>query len=373
MAQTPTCSALAQGRSSWPTQDWTSSPVNVTAKAAEIRALEQEFFTLTGKDRERIGLRTDALLIVKKGVIVYEKYARGYTASNPHISWSVAKSISSTLVGIASGAGALQLDDSICKYLTEYASKTEVCKIRVRDAITFGTGLKWQEGYEDGPRNTSSVISMLLGEGYRNQLKFLLGHAIAAAPGAQWLYSTGDAELAAALAKRALEPAYGANAFFTVLFNRIGMWSAVLEQDATGTPQGGSNFYATPRDYAKFGYLFLNGGCWEGQWIVPPGWVEVATTPSENYVANADDAQDVPSGYMWWLNKPTSARATPVRSAKDKPWKDAPDDAYTAIGHWGQYVVVVPSKDMVIVRTGDDRNANVNINTLITLSDAVAQ
>lgn len=363
-------------RTSWPTGDWNVAVVDGGAPTAAIAALETDFFTLRMPDSDREGLRTDALAIVKGEAIIYERYARGYGVTTPHISWSVAKSVSSTLIGIAVGAGKLSLDDSICQVLTEYVGKA-VCNIKVRNIITFSTGLGWQEGYESDPYNTSSVISMFFGEGAKDNLKFILGHKQIAAPGAAWLYSTGDAELAATVAKRALDAAYGAHSFWTVLFNRIGMTSAVVEQDPKGAPQGGSNVFATPRDYLKFGYLYLNRGCWNGSYILSPQWIADASKSSDAYVGYAADSETTPSGYMWWLNQPTPERkdssGTVVRSAKPKPWADAPDDTIVAIGHWGQYVIVIPSRDVVIVRTGDDRKADLDINLLTTRALAVAQ
>jgi CubicO group peptidase (beta-lactamase class C family) len=357
-------------RTSWPTAGWPVQLVDRTAKAAPIKALEDAFFTLDGADGDRKGLRTDGLVIIKRGALVYEKYARTYDETKPHISWSVAKSVSSALVGVAVKQKALTLSDSICKYVSGYSG--QVCDIQVKDPITFGTGLAWQEGYENESYQTSSVISMLYGVGHGDQIKHVLTHKFVAAPGTQWLYSTGDAALASAIAKNALVGRYGKDAFWTLFFDKIGMTSAVLEEDGLGAPQGGSMVYATPRDYAKFGFLYLNDGCWNGERLLPEGWVASSTTPSDVFVASAPEGEDTPSGYSWWLNRPIPAAPRLPRTPKAKPWKDAPDDTYTAIGHWGQYVVVVPSQDLVIVRTGDDRNKGLSINQLVALSMEVA-
>lgn len=373
LVMTLSASAFAQNcptRDSWPTTDWPVSLVDATAKASAISALETAFFTLTGKDEDREGLRTEGLIIIKHGVIKYEKYARGLDATTPHLSWSVAKSITSGLIGVAVQQKTLTLDDTICATLTEFSGP--VCQVRVKDPITFGTGLRWQEGYEHSTYQTSSVIAMLFGVGHQDQLHFILGHDLIAAPGKQWRYSTGDAEVASAIAKRALTPKFGKDAFWSLLFDKIGMTSTVFEEDSVGTPQGGSMVYATPRDYARFGFLFLNDGCWAGERILPEGWVKASTTPSDAYVGYASNTQDTPSGYSWWLNQPTpeikDASGTVVRTAKPKPHKDSPDDMFYADGHWGQYIMVIPSEDVIIVRTGDDRNEAVDLNQLTKLS-----
>ncbi|MFZ5468202.1 MAG: serine hydrolase domain-containing protein [Myxococcota bacterium] len=367
---TPTLAQSCPSRDVWPQDDWAVNLVDPQAKAAEIQALEEFAFTLTGEDGERLGLRTNALLIIKGGRIVYEKYARGFDASKRHLSWSVAKSVTSALAGVAVAEGALSLEDSICKHFPEYAGLTEhtgeVCRIRVKDVLTFTTGLDWTEEYEDKTYQVSSVIAMLFGVGHKDMLGHILSHPLVATPGEKWLYSTGDGQLLSAVVKRALEKDHGRDAFWKYLFEPIGMKRVVLEEDLKGTPLGGSMVYATPRDFARFGYLYLNDGCWNGTRILPQGWVTASRTISEAYPRSPVE-EDTPCGYMWWLNQ-----AVPEKS-QEKPWPDAPDDTYAAMGHWGQRVVVIPSEDVVIVRTADDREGSVPLNELIKLSLGVAR
>jgi len=374
-SMTLTLTAAAQQcrtRPSWPTETWPEALVNPTAKAAELKALEDYAFTLVGKPEDRDGYRTNGLVVVKNGAIVYEKYARGWDASKPHLSWSVAKSFSSMLVGVAVHQGLVSLDDSLCKHLPAYANYPNVCAVLVKHIITFGSGLQWQEEYEDQGYQVSSVIAMLFGVGHKNQVKHVLSHRKLREPGTQFVYSTGDAHVVAAVAKSALTAKFGADAFWGQLFDPIGMKSAVFEEDAAGNPLGGSFVYATPRDFAKFGYLMLNDGCWNDKRLLPVGWVQAATTPSDTFKANRGDCsgnklpaneyqlpcEGTPSGYMWWLNRPPA-------DGKEKPWKDAPDDTYAALGHWGQRIIVIPSEDLVIVRVGDDRDGSIPVNDLV--------
>ncbi|MBE2248452.1 MAG: serine hydrolase [Myxococcus sp.] len=352
-------------RASWPTTDWPVQLVDRATKAEALDALEAYAFTLQGKDSERLGFRTDGLVIIKRGVIVYERYARGYDVTKKHLSWSVAKSLTSALVGVAVKEGVLSLSDSICQHLPEYEGSPR-CDITVKDAITFGTGLSWLEVYENQSYQVSPTIAMLYGVARADNLAHILSHKAIAAPGARWQYSTADAQLASAVAKRALAKKYDRDAFWTLLFDRIGLSALVIEEDAKGTPQGGSSMYATPRDFAKFGFLFLNDGCWNGERLLPEGWVAASTTPSDVYVATLP-AEPRPSGYAWWLNRPLPAKGRPA------PWPDVPEDAYAASGHWGQRIVVVPSEDVVMVRFGDDRKGAIDANTLIKLSLAVAR
>jgi CubicO group peptidase (beta-lactamase class C family) len=187
---------------------------------------------------------------------------------------------------------------------------------------------------------------MLLGVGHQDQVGFVLSQNQLYPPGTQYIYSTGYAAVASAVAKAALKPNDGPDAFWTQFFDKIGMSRVTFEEDPQGHPLGGSYVYATVRDYAKFGYLYLNDGCWAGERILPENWVAQSTTISDVYKFNHSDS--IPNGYMWWVNQPPVAGAA-------LPFKDVPADMYTAIGHWGQYVTVVPSADVVVVRTGDDR------------------
>ncbi len=349
----------------FPTDSWPSRAAEVReAKKTQIAALEELAFTLVGKDSERLGQRTDALLIIKGGQIVYEKYARGWDEGKIHISWSVAKSVTSALIGRAVQQGLLELDQSICQVLPNQPEA--ICKITVHHLLEFSSGLDWQEEYEDQSYQVSSVIAMLFGEGHRDVLSFITRHRSYAEPGVKWRYSTGEATLLSAVAKLALQPKHGKDWAWHALFDVIGMRGVTFEEDEKGTPLGGSHLFATARDYARIGYLYLHDGCWNGTRLLPEDWVKRSTEPSPSFISSAGPSETLPNGWMWWLNKVAG-------DVKEKPWKDAPGDAYSAIGHWGQFIVVVPSEDVVIVRTGDDRQDGISLARLIPLSLEVAR
>ncbi|MBK7857498.1 MAG: serine hydrolase [Archangiaceae bacterium] len=353
-------------RPSWPTESWPSENLEQVKldRATEIQALEDYAFTLTGTDGERLGLRTESLLIIKGGELIYERYARGFGPTNRHLSWSVAKSVTTALTGVAVQLGALKTSDSVCDYVD---ARTELCPITVQHLMEFGSGMHWQEGYEHGSYQRSSVIAMLLGEGHRDMPGFVLGHQKQAEPGTRFNYSTGEAGLLSEVVRQAgLKHGLTADWFWSELFDRVGMSGVVFSGDPKGAPGGGSYVFATPRDFARFGYLYLNDGCWNGQRLLPEDWVTRSTTQSATFKAGAAETDDTSNGWMWWLNDV-------VEKKGERPWKDAPTDAYSAIGHWGQFVVVVPSRDVVIVRTGDDRNDGVDLNQLIPLALEVAR
>jgi CubicO group peptidase (beta-lactamase class C family) len=341
-------------RSVWPGSDWERAPAG---DADAISALEAYAFPAGDGDEgdlygaDRAGVRTDGVVIVKGGRVIYERYNRGYDASTPHLAWSVTKSYISALTGRAVELGELSIEASICDHLD--LPRQESCAITPRHMLTFTSGLDWRETYENDPPTTSSVVAMLYGQGPADAVGFIADHPLRAEPGAQYSYSSGDTTL------------------LSGVFDPIGVTSATLERDRKGVLIGSSYLYSTPLDMARFGYLYLNDGCWEGERLLPEGWVADSVTPSDATLNNAlgGDPDDI-SGYSWWLNV-----ATP-RLDGGRPWPDAPADLYAALGHWKQSISVVPSEDLVIVRTGDDRDGSFDFNRFlklaITLADTVS-
>ncbi|OJT19444.1 hypothetical protein BO221_34215 [Archangium sp. Cb G35] len=352
----------------WPTEDWPDARAEVAAaRAAEIQALEDYAFTLQGKDEERKGLRTDGVVIIHKGRVVYERYGRGFDASKRHLSWSMSKSFTSALVGIAVKGGALSLDDSICEHVK--SSRQDNCAITVRHLMEFASGLDWREDYENGGSyQTSSVLAMLYGEGRQDMVSFITAHERSDAPGTSWRYSSGDATLLAGVLDAVLRPELGRDWPWVLLLDKLGMKSATWERDGKGVVVGSSYLHATPRDLARFGYFYLRNGCWAGEQILPEDWVARSTRVSEpiklkSYERGRDDVQ----GWQWWLNRPIPGVQTEL------PFPSVPEGAFAARGHWGQSMSIIPSKELIVVRTADDRDGSFSLDTFLKLAMAVVE
>jgi CubicO group peptidase (beta-lactamase class C family) len=353
---------------SWPTESWPEAKEEVAAlRAEQLQALEDYAFKLVGRDEERKGARTDGLLLIHKGRIIYERYGRGFDAGKRHLAWSMSKSFTSALVGIAVKRGAVNLDDSICQYVK--ASRQENCAITVRNLLEFASGLDWREDYENGGTyQTSSVLAMLYGEGRKDMVAFITAHEQQEKPGTSWRYSSGDATLLAGVLDAALKPSVGREWPWVLLLDVLGMKSATWEKDAKGVIVGSSYLHATPRDLGKLGYLYLHDGCWANGRVLPEGWVAQSTQVSEpiqkkSHERGTDDVQ----GWQWWLNRPIPGVQTEL------PWPSAPEGTYAARGHWGQSVTVIPSKELIVVRTADDRDGSFSFDTLLKLSLAVVE
>ncbi len=353
----------------WPAQDWPDRTVAVSYLSRDaITDLEAYVFPATtdDDDAERVGVRTDGVLLIKGGALIYEAYGRGFTTDTRHLCWSVTKSVLDALTGAAAQRGHLSLLDPICKYLV--GVEGDVCEVLVADLLEQGSGLDWNEGYEDDPYAVSSVLAMLYGEGRRDMARFVVDHPLVASPGASFLYTTGGTVLLAKVLAGSAGARLASVFPWVFLFEPLGMASATMERDATGTFVGGSSLYATPRDLARFGFLYLHDGCWAGERIVPDGWVETSTRVSEPFLHEHPfwEGPVVP-GRLWWLNLEVEGVNTAL------PWPDVPADAFAALGHWGQLIVVIPSLDLVVVRTGDDRDGSFEINEFLRRVIAVAK
>lgn len=352
----------------WPAEDWASRAVETAAsRPAAIRALEDYAFTVTGPEDERKGVRTNAVLIVHQGAVIYERYARGFDKTVPHLTWSVSKTAANAVTGAAVHKGLLATTDSICKHRPDL--RKESCPITLDHLLDFSSGLAWKESYEGESNQASSVLAMLYGEGHGDMAAFVAGHDVRDPPGATFMYSSGDTTLLTGAIGAALRPSLGEDFAWTLLFDPLGMKSAAWEKDAKGTLVGSSYLFATARDLARLGYLFLHDGCWNGARILPDGWVRASTSVSEAFKkrplgADPDDVQ----GRQIWLNRPVPEQNVTT------PWPHVPEDAYAARGHWGQSMTVVPSRELIVVRYGDDREKKIfDFDRFLSLALAVGE
>jgi CubicO group peptidase (beta-lactamase class C family) len=367
LAGLPAGAAPCPTRPYWPTVGFRDRIEETAARrAAQIEALEDYAFTLQGADPDRIGVRTDAVVIVAGGDIVYERYGRGYLPEGRHIAWSVSKSVMNALAGIAVGLGLVDPNVSICRYVT--LPRADHCDITLTHLLEFASGLAWKETYEGQSNQVSSVLAMLYGEGQPDMLAFIAGHDARDPPGATYMYSSGDTTFLTAVLHGPLTRQFGVEYAWPLLFDRLGMTSAVWETDGRHVMVGSSYLYATPRDLARFGFLYLNDGCWEGERILPEGWVADSTAVSPPFKLRplGTEPGDV-QGRQFWLNRPVPEQSVPV------PMPHVPEDAYAALGHWGQSLTIVPSRDVVVVRTADDRDGSFDRDRFVSLALAVAE
>ncbi|OIO08009.1 MAG: hypothetical protein AUJ52_09080 [Elusimicrobia bacterium CG1_02_63_36] len=283
-------------------------------------------------DRAFLGTHTRAVVVVHRGKIVAERYAPGFSAETPLLGWSMTKTATNALIGIRLkelGAG-LDTGHLLPEWDAERAAVTVGQMLRMR------SGLRFREVYAAGP---SDVTRMLFNS--RDASGFASKMPLEHAPGTYWSYSSGSSNIL----MRLLRSTFPSDAAYhdyprRALFDKIGMRSAVFETDAFGTFVGSSFLYATARDWARFGLLYLNDGVCNGTRILPEGWVAKSVEPSGGGY-----------GAHLWVDLPEE-----VGGPEDPAWADA----FYFLGHEGQSVSVVPSRELVVVRLGLNRHAGWN-------------
>lgn len=287
---------------------------------------------------------TRAIIVLRDGVRVYERYAPGYGPGNRFISWSMAKSITSTLIGELLADGKLELDSPAPVPAWRQTANDPRAAITLRQLLHMSSGLRHIESEPSEVADTNRGL-------FSDKSADIVAHAVSAplatAPGVEFQYSTLTTHILADIAIRtlapgAIKPAAKKAAMRDFINARLagpaGMPSLLCEFDPQGTLLGGSFCHASARDWANFGQLYLNQGVVAGRQVVSPAWVDFVRTPAPTNPAY---------GGQFWLNrlKPASGKAALFPEA-------GPADAYAAIGHLGQYTIIVPSKHLVVVRLG---------------------
>lgn len=354
----------------YPGAEWSElSAEKAGINREKLRNLEQYLFPEKTDEKTRLGIRTDAFLLIRGGNIVFERYGREFHRNRKHLVWSVTKSFVNALAGMAVADGRLRLEDSAAKYYAALSGDGKEA-ILVDHLLRMSPGLYWSEGYESSLLN-SSAIAMLYTLGRNDMAAFAASQDLIYLPGRHWYYSSGTTNILTALVRNAYnfpaDPKQPADRFEDLVFNRlfksIGMRYTTFERDGAGTPVGSSYLYTTARDLARFGYLYLHDGVWQGRRLLPEKWVRYTTTMAPAYYTTqltAENAKDNP-GAQWYINVGIPERG------QEPPWPDAPADTFAALGHWGQSLYVVPSLDMVAVRLADDRDATFNNNRYLGL------
>ncbi|MBC7769958.1 MAG: serine hydrolase [Phycisphaerales bacterium] len=325
----------------WPTQDWQEAPLPSDVDRAALDLAVTEAFAGV---HEQLG-ETRAVLVIQGGRIVFERYADGYTRDTRLNSWSMAKSVTHALVGAAVMQERVAIDTPMGH--PHWRAGDRRASIPWRDWLHMVDGLDYNETAAEVAE--AGNARMLFGDGRRDVALWAAERPLIHDPGTHWNYTSAGTILISDALTRAVVPdprdatdrRNRMRAWMnTSLFERIGM-RPVVEFDSQGLFYGSSLVWASARDFGRFGYLYLRDGVWDGQRVLPAGWVDFARTPGP------DPNTDV-YGAQWWLT-PSSGPGLPDRSLITDTGMA---DAFSAQGHEGQIIVVVPSKDLVMVRLG---------------------
>lgn len=293
---------------------------------------------------------TQAILILRHGYIVSESYFGSFTQDTRHESYSMAKSFTSALVGIAIQSKLLTgVDQKICQFYPEWDCTNAAdprSRITIEHAMNVETGLQWHEDWRSNATGTNDAIVGSAG----NFLDYVIAKPAAAEPGTVKRYSTGDPALLSgviqgATGKTALDYAR------EVLLGKIGIPDLVWNSDSKGRTTTYAGIQGTVREFAKYGFLYLRRGKWDGVQVVPEAWVDFTT--------RAKDRCNERYRYLWHIN-PTVRLGETDPACADFPncrptaLANLPGSAFFAEGVAGQFIFVAPSADLVAVRVAAD-------------------
>ena len=231
----------------------------------------------------------------------------------------------------------------------------------VQHLLSFSSGLRWTESYEKTTHiHQSDVITMLFSSARQDILSFVINHPLEKKPGSQWYYSSGDTNLLTGILHHIYHKK-DSTFPFTKLLNPIGISTASWQQDGKGVYIGSSDLYITPRDLARFGYLFLKKGRWNKTQLFDSSWVETSISTPQDIQHYKNKKTNTYPAHHWWVNSRKQNNKTYIK------WPHVPADAYYAFGHHGQVVLVIPSTDIVIVKTANDRDRRCDHNQLFRM------
>ncbi len=272
-----------------------------------------------------------ALLVTANGRLVAEAYTEGFDASTRFLSWSMAKSVTASMVGVAAQQGLIDIYD---RAPVEFWENDDRSAITWNDLLQMQSGLAFNEDYANPLADVNKMLFASRDAGW-----VAANAPLAHPPSTFWSYSSGTTNLIQRTLRHVLE-ARGVN-YHTFahnnLFAPIGAESFVIEPDASGTFIGSSFVYATAHDWARMGELYANDGVLNGTRILPEGWSQYVATPAA--------ASDRFYGAHFWLNYDGA-------DGRERYMPDLPQSAYLMAGHEGQYVAIVPEKNIVLIRTG---------------------
>lgn len=276
---------------------------------------------------------TRALIVLYKNKIIAEKYENGFSSSTPLLGWSMTKSILSTLIGFRIQENKMSLDDS---NLFEEWKNDKRSEITLDQLLRASSGLEFKET-NDPFSDTSSML-------FRSSdlISYAINKPLENNPDTIWKYSSGTTNILSRLLRESFKNDGGDEAYWNYpkkIFSQIGMSSLVLDTDNLGYFVGSSFSHATLRDWARFGLFASQKGQWNNKQLLNEEWWTYALSPTKTSERGEYGAQ-------WWLN------AGNPKDSSNRKYPSIPSDTFLAQGYLGQYVAVIPSKDIVVVRLG---------------------
>lgn len=336
----------------WPKFKWEQiDPVKANINYVELYDIQKYVFD------KNSGYQTNSLLIVKDGKLVFDRYEEGFDFMKPQKLWSISKSVVNAVIGVAIQNEKINLNDKISSLYPELSKTPSLKNLAVKDLLHMSSGIAWNEGYENDILK-SNVLAQLYGAGKKDMATYVASLSSACNAGSCFNYSSGDTNLLLGYLKKSLGEDVYADYPWKYLFRKIGARSAVWERDKSGTFVGSSYVYMTLRDLAKLGQLYLEGGRVNAEQLIHRDYIKWSLTTAPSLSKASADQKTY--GASWWLNMPVNDKAP-------RPYPDLPEDAFFALGHWGQVMAIIPSEKLIVIRTGVDKKEKIDLNKMVSM------
>ncbi len=290
-------------------------------------------------------VNTHAIVVVYDGKIISEQYAEGFGHNSIFMGWSITKSITNALIGVLVKQGKLKIDQTAP---IEEWQNDERKNITLNNLLQASSGLDWSESYFNP---TADFHNMFIGSD--DKAGYAVKQKLKHNPGSFFQYSSGTTNILSRIIRQTVGDEMYHRFPYDSFFNKIGMHHALLEPDASGNFVASSYGYASARDFARLGLLYLQDGLWNGQRILPEGWVDYSFTP-------APAAKKREYGAQIWLN------LGEADNPENSEYPGLPSEAIIFDGFEKNYVVIIPSRDLVVVRLGVTHNRNFSLSKLVT-------
>ena len=280
-----------------------------------------------------------SLLIIRNGYLVLEEYFGGFDAETVHSLQSVTKSFTSAVMGIAIEQGKIKgVDERVIDFFPDIHGienmDSRKASMRFRDLLTMRSGTDYHEGYASSPHSQLNRLE-------RGWDRFYLNRPMVSKPGTRFQYDSGGVILMSAMLKN--RTGLHVDAFAEkYLFAPLGIKKVRWIKNREGHPHTGGGLHLRPLDMAKLGLLYLRNGKWENKQVVPAWWVEVSLKKHVTFTKRSR-RRHTSYGYLWWIQKPD-----PAGSEKQ--------DIYSARGHGGQFIFIIPEYDMLVVTTSESQH-----------------
>jgi CubicO group peptidase (beta-lactamase class C family) len=316
----------------WPLGNRVPDSISKDIDMSELKSVVEQSFKNTNPE---VPAKTRGVVVIYEGQLITEQYADEFNEKSAQLGWSMTKSITNSLYGIMVHKGMMDIDTPAP--IEEWTSDTDPRhEITTDDLLRMSSGLHWEEVYS----NVSTATNMLYK--YSNMGGFAASQDLEYEINSKWYYSSGTTNILSRIIREKLGDKEYYKFAQQELFSKLGVTTAIIEPDANGTHVGSSYMWASARDWARLGLLYLNNGNWYGAQILPENWVSYTTTPTEH----TDKGQ---YGAQWWLNSGEPG------NEQNRLLPNVSTDMYMMDGYEGQRVFVVPSKKLVVVRLGQNK------------------